>query len=155
MVKEKKLLISSSAFKHNERIPDKFTCEGEDVSPPLEIKEIPKTAKSLVLIVDDPDASGRTWDHWLVWNISTKGIIEEGKVPGIQGVNSAGMRDWHGPCPPRGTHRYFFKVFALDTMLNLVNFTGKVKVEEAMKGHILAKGTLIGKYEMPKEKKQN
>lgn len=146
MVKEKKLVVSSTAFAHNKKIPEKYSCHGEDVNPPLEIKGIPKEAKSLVLIVDDPDAPMGVWDHWVVWNIPPTGRIEENTVPGKEGVNSASMRAWHGPCPPSGTHHYHFKVYALNAMLDLNNYSKKGDVEKAMKGQIIAKGKLVGLF---------
>jgi len=119
------LAVKSSAFENHTLIPGKYTCDGEEVNPPLTICGIPAEAKTLVLIVDDPDAGGGTFDHWLVWNISTTGKIDENSTPGTQGINSDGQRGYVGMCPPSGTHRYFFKVFA---------------------GHILARGELIGLY---------
>jgi hypothetical protein len=141
-----KLLHVKSVFPNNGRIPDKYTCKGEDVNPEIIIEGIPVEAKSLALIVDDPDAPMGTWDHWIVWNIKPLSKIAENSVPGVEGVNSAGQKKWHGPCPPSGTHRYFFKVFALDCMLNISNSSRKVDLEKAMKGHIIAKGELVGLY---------
>jgi hypothetical protein len=141
-----KELLVKSVFPNNGRIPDKYTCKGEDVNPEIIIEGIPAETKSLALIVDDPDAPMGTWDHWIVWNIKPVSKISENSVPGIQGLNSAGQRHWHGPCPPSGTHRYFFKVFALDCMLNIGDSSRKADLEKAMKGHIIAKGELIGLY---------
>ncbi len=138
--------LTSPEFKHNQFIPDKFTCDGEDVNPELIIEDIPKEAKSLVLILDDPDASVGTWVHWIVFNIPVINRIEENSIPGKQGSNSSGKRDYRGPRPPLGTHRYFFKVYALDTMLNLQEGIAKSALLDAMQGHILANAELIGLY---------
>ncbi len=143
------LTISSPAFKHNEHIPKKFTCDGSDVSPQLLIGNIPAGTKSLALIVDDPDAPRGTWVHWVVWNISpdTK-EIREGAVPSgaLQGMNDFRQLDYGGPCPPSGTHRYFFKLYALDTLLSLGGGASKANLERAMEGHILARAELVGLY---------
>lgn len=140
------LKISSPEFEHEGSIPEKFTCEGYNVSPPLSIEEIPKGTVSLALIVEDPDAPGGTYDHWVAWNIQPTEVIGEGSVPGKIGKNSNGENKYTGPCPPSGTHRYFFKVFALDTMLDLDDNADKSKVEQALEGHVLAHGELIGLY---------
>ena len=113
-----KLELTSSAFKNNEMIPSKYTCQGEDINPELEIKNIPDGTKSLVLIVDDPDAPMGTWVHWVVFNIpNTVEKIKENSMPGVGGINNFGKLNYGGPCPPSGTHRYFFKLYALDTLL--------------------------------------
>lgn len=138
--------ISSPEFGHNQFIPQKFTCEGEDVNPTLIIEDIPKEAKSLALIMDDPDAPIGTWVHWVVFDIPLTKRIEENSIPGKQGINNAGHKNYHGPCPPSGTHRYFFKVYALDTILNLKEGISKGALEKAMQGHILANAELIGLY---------
>lgn len=140
------LRISSPAFKMNGEIPIKYTCDGADINPPLLIEGIPEGTQSLVLIVDDPDAPGGTWDHWIVWNIPLVETIEEDSVPGTEGLNDFKKHSYGGPCPPSGTHRYFFKVYALDTTLDLPTTITKTNVEQAMVGHILAKGELIGLY---------
>lgn len=142
----KELKVSSPAFSNNGIIPDKFTCDGKDVNPELVIEGLPKETKSIVLIVDDPDAPAGTWDHWIVWNIRPTMVIKENSVPGVEGINSAGEHHWHGPCPPYGVHRYFFKVFALDVVLQISNGSGKREVERAMEGHVIAKGQLVGLY---------
>lgn len=146
---EGKMKISSSAFLNNQEIPKKYTCDGEDVNPPLIIEEIPKNAKSLVLIVDDPDAPVGTWVHWVVFNINPKiKEIKENSVPkeAILGRNDFGKLEYGGPCPPAGTHRYFFKVYALDKVLNLGQGATKMDLEKEMKGHILDWGELVGLY---------
>jgi len=139
------LKVTSPVFKNNEFIPVKYTCDGEDVNPPLRFEGIPEEAKCLVLIVDDPDAPMGTWVHWVVWNIPpTKGEIGEDSVPGVEGLNDFRRHSYGGPCPPSGTHRYFFKVYALDTQLDFSTNSKKKDVEKAMEGHTLAKGETIG-----------
>ncbi len=142
----KELTIASPAFENNKLIPSKYTCDGDNVNPTLNIKGIPQETKSLVLIVDDPDALMGTWDHWIVWNIPPTNKIEENSVPGTEGLNDFRKHSYGGPCPPSGTHRYFFKVYALDTKLDLNPNSRKKDVEKAMKDHILARGELIGLY---------
>jgi len=138
--------ITSSQFKHNEVIPAKYTCEGEQVNPPLDLSGIPENTQSLALIVDDPDALRGTWVHWVVFDIPVVKHIEEDSVPGKLGLTDSGKMDYHGPCPPSGTHRYFFKIYALDTQLNLREGITKGELEKAMQGHILDKAELIGLY---------
>ena len=143
------LKILSSNFSHEEFIPKQFSCQGSDINPSLQISGIPKETKSLVLIVDDPDAPVGVWDHWVVWDIDPSvSLIEENSVPtgGIEGKNSWGRNDYGGPCPPSGTHRYYFKLFALDTKLKLPKNSNKKAVEKAMQSHILEKAELMGKY---------
>jgi Raf kinase inhibitor-like YbhB/YbcL family protein len=141
------LNVKSPAFENNKPIPSKYSCDGDEVNPPLIIEGIPQATKTLALIVDDPDAPMGTFDHWIVWNIPPEGKITENSVPGTQGLNSGGQQSYIGMCPPSGTHRYFFKVYALDTKLDLKpNQTHKKDLEKAMQGHILAKGELIGLY---------
>ena len=140
------LTIASPAFNNGELIPSKFTCDGADVNPTLVIGNVPPEARSLALIMDDPDAPGGMWVHWVVWNIPPTDEIRENSVPGTQGLNSARRNSYSGPCPPSGTHRYFFKVYALDTKLNLDPNSRKKDVERAMKDHTLAKGELVGLY---------
>jgi len=140
------LIITSLAFENKKPIPRKYTCDGDDVNPALNIIGVPEVTKSLVLIVDDPDAAMGPWDHWIVWNIPPTNKIEENTVPGVEGMNDFRKRSYGGPCPPSGTHRYFFKVYALDTKLNLAPNSRKKDVEKAMKGHILAQGELVGLY---------
>jgi len=142
----KELTITSPAFESNKSIPSKYTCDSNDVNPTLNIEGIPEETKSLVLIVDDPDAPMGTWDHWIVWNIPPTNKIEENSVPGTEGLNDFRKHSYGGPCPPSGTHRYLFKVYALDTKLDLDPNSRKKNVEKAMKDHILAKGELVGLY---------
>ncbi len=138
-----------SVFENNTKIPEKYTCEGSDISPPLEISEIPKNAKTLAIIVDDPDAPMGTWLHWTIWNIAVTGSnvsISEGEAPGTEGKNDFGNTEYGGPCPPSGTHRYFFKAYALDVGLSLEKGASKQQLEKAMQGHILDKAEIIGLY---------
>jgi Raf kinase inhibitor-like YbhB/YbcL family protein len=147
--RDRKMKITSSAFQQGANIPSKFSCDGADTSPPLQIQEIPPEAKSLVLIVDDPDAPSGLFTHWIAWNISpqTSTTIAEGSVPkGTQGTNDFGKSGYGGPCPPSGTHRYVFKIFALDQELNLVAGAKRARLDAAMKGHVIAQGELMGHY---------
>jgi hypothetical protein len=142
----KELRITSPVFENNGFVPARYTCDGDNVNPPLKIEGIPKETQSLVLIVDDPDAPMGTWDHWIVWNIAPVEKIEENSVPGTEGLNDSRKYSYGGPCPPSGTHRYFFKVYGLDTTLNLHPNSRKKDVEKAMKGHIVAEGQIVGLY---------
>jgi hypothetical protein len=142
----KEIVMTSPVFENKGFIPSKYTCDGANVNPPLSIEATPEGTKSLVLIVDDPDAPMGTWDHWVVWNISPAKKIEENSVPGTEGLNSFNKHSYGGPCPPSGTHRYFFKVYALDTKLELKTNSRKKDVENAIKGHTLAKGEIVGLY---------
>lgn len=140
--------ITSSAFQNNQMIPAQYTCEGHNNNPPLTITGVPSQAKSLALIVDDPDAPMGTWVHWVVFNIPAQSTMEikEKQIPGIQGINNFGELNYGGPCPPSGTHHYFFKAYALDQELVLKQGAKKSEVEKAMKGHVLAEAQLIGLY---------
>lgn len=142
----KQIKVTSTAFANEEFIPKKYTCEGENINPPLDLKDIPEEAKSLVLIVDDPDAPINTWVHWLVWNIPITHHIKENEIHGAQGVNDFQQRKYGGPCPPSGTHRYFFKVYALISLLSLPASTKKIQLERAMSEYIIGFGELIGLY---------
>ncbi|HML03683.1 MAG TPA: YbhB/YbcL family Raf kinase inhibitor-like protein [Candidatus Bathyarchaeia archaeon] len=142
----KELTVKSSAFPNNGPVPPKYTCDGEDINPPLSIEGIPQGTQSLALTVDDPDAPMGTWDHWVVWNITPSNEIKENTVPGVEGMNDFRKHSYGGPCPPSGTHRYFFKVYALDTKLNLSPNSRKKDLEKSMQGHILAKGETVGRY---------
>ncbi len=145
-----KMELKSSAFSANEEIPQRYTCDGEDVNPPLEIGDIPTETKSLVLIVEDPDAPDGVWDHWIVWNITPDNHISEDSVPGTEGKNSFGKHHYGGPCPPSGSHRYFFKLFALKDQLELDGNSTKEDVESAMVDKILGRGELMGTYRRKK-----
>ena len=143
-----KMKITSSAFQQGGNIPSKFSCDGANTSPPLEIGDVPSGAKSLVLIVDDPDAPSGLFTHWAVWNISPQtSTIAEGSTPkGVQGTNDFGKSGYGGPCPPSGTHRYYFKIFALDRELDLPFGAKRGQIDAAMKGHVVAQGQLMGRY---------
>lgn len=141
------LELSSPAFDYEQNIPAKYTCDGDAVNPPLHIHNIPDHTQSMALIVEDPDAPKGTYDHWIVWNIRPTNSIRENSNPGISGNNSAGKTGYHPPCPPNGSHRYYFHIYALDTELDLEPGSTKEKLQEAMKPHILAKATIMGRYE--------
>ena len=138
--------LTSPEFENNKLIPGKFTCEGDDVSPALIIEDVPQEAKSLALVVDDPDAPMGTWVHWVVYDIGIVSKIDEDSIPGKQGINDFGRKNYGGPCPPSGTHRYFFKIYALDKKLDLGEGISKKALEERMQGRILAEAQLIGLY---------
>lgn len=148
------ITITSSAFKEGQMIPAKYTCDGDNISPPLNWQPSPQGVKSFALICDDPDAPIGIWIHWVLWNIPAEANGLPEAVPTTtqlpdgskQGVTSARSHGYHGPCPPSGTHRYYFKIYALDTMLDLPDNSTKQDLLEAMKGHILAEGSLMGKY---------
>lgn len=140
--------ITSSAFEHNSSLPSVYTCDGKGANPPLAIHDVPADAKSLAIFFDDPDAPGRTFDHWVIWNVdpSLTVIAEGGKPLGIVGKNSGGGNEYFPPCPPSGEHRYIFKLYALDTLLSLDVGSKKADVENAMRGHVLDFAELIGRY---------
>ena len=138
--------LTSPDFEPGKLIPKKFTCDGDDINPTLMIEGIPTETKSLALIVDDPDAPLGTWVHWVVYDIPVVSRIEENSIPGKQGINDFGRNEYGGPCPPSGTHRYFFKIYALDTELALGEGVDKKALEEAMQGHIVDQAELIGLY---------
>ena len=141
--------LSSPDFSEGEIIPERFTCDGKDVSPTLKINGVPKEAKSLVLIVNDPDAPGGNFTHWLMWNVVpdvTEIVANRAPSEAVQGVNDFGKSKYSGPCPPPGMHRYYFKLYALDTTLDLPPTSKRKAVDSAIKGHIIAEATLIGRY---------
>src|SRR5450432_1150304 len=143
------LKLTSRAFSPGGKIPKKYACDGSNVNPPLHIENVPKTARSLALIVDDPDAPGRTWTHWLLWNINAKATeIWEDNVPqnAVEGTSDFGNAKYGGPCPPSGAHRYYFTAYALDTVLSLPSSATRAAVEKAIAGHVIAKGSLMGIY---------
>jgi Raf kinase inhibitor-like YbhB/YbcL family protein len=142
----KTLTVTSDAFEDGKDIPSYYTCEGAAVNPPLQIDGIPVGTVTIALIVEDPDAPKGTFDHWLLWNLPPDISIEEDRERGMTGINSAGKTGYHPPCPPSGSHRYFFHVFALDKALDIDNGTTRSTLEEAMADHILAKGSLMGRY---------
>jgi Raf kinase inhibitor-like YbhB/YbcL family protein len=143
----KELIIKSPAFKEREQIPKKYGASGEDTNPSLTIQGVPPEAKTLALIMEDPDAPHGTFNHWVVWNIpaATSQISEHAKI-GVEGLNSLGQRGYTGPEPPSGTHRYFFKVYALDVELHLDADVSKEVLQKAMSGHVLAEGGLMGLF---------
>jgi Raf kinase inhibitor-like YbhB/YbcL family protein len=155
-----RLEITSPVFANNEAIPSMYTCEGRNASPPLAWSGVPPNAKSLVLIVDDPDAPNpaapnRTWVHWVVYDIppATSGIKEATKsLPqgAREGLNDSGQIGYSGPCPPIGRHRYFLKLYAVDTVLSDLKRPVKGQVEAAMKGHVIARAELVGTYQKKK-----
>jgi len=140
--------IESTAFENGGFIPAKYTAGGENISPPLKISGTPQGTKSFVLIVDDPDAPFGTWVHWVVFNIPPDvNFIPEGIQPqGKPGINDFKTLKYGGPAPPSGTHRYFFKLYAIDKVLDIPKGASKKEVEKAMEGHILAKAVLMGRY---------
>lgn len=140
------IIVNSPVFEKG-YIPLRYTCEGENINPPLVIENYPVETKSLVLIMDDPDATNGTFDHWIAWNITPGAAIVEGESVGVEGSNGKGSNGYVGPCPPSGVHHYYFKVYALDRILDLKPGANKKTVENAMQGHIIAKGELIGLYE--------
>lgn len=143
------LKITSPAFAEKRAIPVRYTCDGQDINPPLLIDAVPNGAQSLALIVDDPDAPVGIWVHWVVWNIPplTREITENSLPAGAaQGLNDWKRNRYGGPCPPSGTHRYYFRLYALDTTLDLAPTTAKAALERAMQGHIIARGELMGTY---------
>jgi len=143
--------LTSPAFLNGASIPSKFTCEGDDINPQLVIENIPAGTKSLTLIVDDPDAPMKTWVHWVVYDIDpTINRIAENSIPGKQGINDFRRKDWGGPCPPSGTHHYYFKLYALDKVLGIAEGIDRIALEKAMAGHILAKSELVGLYKRGK-----
>lgn len=138
----------ASVFEHQQSIPEVYTCDGGDISPPLSISGLPEGTTTLALIVDDPDAPSGTFDHWVAFDIPPTDEIPEGVGDlGTAGVNSSGNLGYAGPCPPSGTHRYFFRLYALDTTLGLTEGATKPEVLEAAEGHVLAEGTLMGTYQ--------
>jgi Raf kinase inhibitor-like YbhB/YbcL family protein len=148
------LKLTSSAFKEGEAIPRGYTCNGANVSPPLEWTGMPKTAKTIAIIADDPDAPAGTWVHWVVYNLPAEGLGLIENTPqtetlnggGLQGKNDFGKIGYGGPCPPSGTHRYFFKFYVLDSELPLKSGATKAEVEKAMEGHIAGQAQLMGTY---------
>ncbi len=146
--------LSSNAFTEGAMIPQRYSCDGENISPPLFWTGVPSGTRSLALICDDPDAPVGTWDHWVLYNIPAdatglpesvpeKAVLDTGAV---HGSNSWGRIGYGGPCPPGGTHRYFFKIFALDTLLDLKSGATTSQLLETMEGHILGQGQLMGRY---------
>ena len=152
------LVLKSAVFEEGGVIPLKYTCEGDDIAPPLEWQGVPENTRSLVLIVDDPDAPDpaaprMTWVHWVVYNLpaDVRGLREGATAEMLPVGTKQGLNDWHkpgygGPCPPIGRHRYFYKLYALDIVLEDMQAPTKVQVESAMQGHIIAQAELVGTY---------
>lgn len=143
--------LRSPAFDEGAAIPSRFTCDGEDTSPPLQASPGPQGTESYALVFDDPDAPGGTWVHWLVWNLTTPSLPEGASgaaLPegAVEGTNSWGRQGYGGPCPPSGTHRYFFRMYALDTRLSLPPEADVHALRKAMEGHVLAEGEWMGTY---------
>ncbi|HET9417765.1 MAG TPA: YbhB/YbcL family Raf kinase inhibitor-like protein [Chthoniobacterales bacterium] len=141
--------ITSSAFNEGGMIPDKYAKDGQNVNPPLRIEDTPADAKSLLLIMDDPDAPVGLFTHWLLWNIDPKTTeIAENSVPSgaVQGTNDYPNLGYGGPQPPSGTHRYYFKIFALDRTLDLKSGAKRKELDAAMRGHVIAQGELMGRF---------
>lgn len=140
--------IFSPAWKEGDLIPSKYSCDGANVSPPLEWSDVPSGARSLALIVDDPDAPRGLFLHWLAWNIavSERGLTEGAAGSAVEGRNGFGKTGYGGPCPPGGTHRYYFRLFALDAELDAPSGAVRERVERAMQGHILAQADFMGRY---------
>ncbi len=146
--------LISKAFEHQDFIPSRFTCDGQNISPALNWTSPPAATKSLALICDDPDAPGKTWVHWVIYNLPpstcslSEAIAVGSKTPegGLQGINDFQKLAYGGPCPPGGTHRYFFKLYALDEMLDLRSGASKAELEAAMEDHIIDQGELMGYY---------
>jgi Raf kinase inhibitor-like YbhB/YbcL family protein len=147
-------ILQSPAFEQNQKIPVQYTCDGQNISPPLAWKNVPEKTKSLVMICDDPDAPAGVWVHWVCYDIPVavtgffEGIPKSDSLPegGKQGISDFGNNGYGGPCPPAGTHRYFFKIYALDKVLGLPAGKSKKEIERAVQGHILAKSDLVGVY---------
>lgn len=147
MDKISQISVASPAFTQGGEIPKKYSCDGEGINPPLSIDDVPAQAKSLVLIVDDPDAPRGIFTHWLLFNINPETrAINENSVPGEAGINDAGKYEFVGLCPPAGQHRYFFKIFALDANLNLPKGVDRRQLEKAMSTHVVAEGEFMGTY---------
>jgi Raf kinase inhibitor-like YbhB/YbcL family protein len=148
------ITLKSPAFTQGEPIPEEYTCDGRNISPPLQWSDVPEGAKSLAMIVDDPDAPRGLFTHWIIYNIPpdlpefTENVEKDKTLPNgaRQGVNDAGKIGYTGPCPPSGTHRYFFKVYALDSDLHLEPGLTKAQLLKAMEDHTLAEGQLMGTY---------
>jgi hypothetical protein len=144
------LTLTSPAFGEGDEIPVRYTCDGEDLPPALTWQDVPTGVETYALIMDDPDAPGRTWVHWVLYNIPGEArdlAGNEGISTSVQGENSWGNTGYGGPCPPSGEHRYYFKLYALDTQLELDGGADKEAVLAAMEGHVVAQGQLMGRYE--------
>ncbi|OGW81982.1 MAG: phosphatidylethanolamine-binding protein [Omnitrophica bacterium RIFCSPLOWO2_12_FULL_44_17] len=150
-----KIIVTSPAFKDGEMMPEKYTCDGKNISPPLEWMDLPINTESIVIVADDPDAPMGTWVHWVLYDIPPSEVFIDEDVPPVGVLNNGathGMTDFRtmgygGPCPPSGVHRYFFKIYALDDFLHLPPGATKEQIEMEMEGHIVGYGELMGKYQ--------
>lgn len=148
------MIIESIAFKNGESIPSVYTCDGKGINPEIKISNVPQGTKSLALILEDPDVSGGVFIHWVMWNIpsSVETVPEDGIPEGAkEGLNSAGKKGYTGPCPPTGTHRYYFKFYALDTEPTLFSDTDAQILQKEISGHILDQAYLMGTYSRTKK----
>ncbi len=143
----KDLVVKNSIFANKHYIPFKYTCDGLNVNPDLTIENIPKGTKSLALIMDDTESPNGEFTHWVMWNIPPTGKIKENSSPGMVGKNTHGQNKYYGPCQPNGVHTFNFKVFALNTELNLPSSTDKKMLLDSMSGHVISSGTLTGLYQ--------
>lgn len=150
----KTLTVASPEFPQGDPIPQKYTADGEGVNPTLEFSGVPEGTQSFALIMEDPDAPRGTVTHWVCWDIINQESIGENTAPGVQGVNTLGKMGYLPPDPPSGSHRYFFHVYALDTMLDLRPGSDRQALEKVMQGHVLVEGTLMGRYAKKKESTQ-
>ncbi len=148
----KNLVVQSVAFANDGHIPAKYTCEGENINPPIEISDMPEETKSLAIILEDPDAPAGVFTHWLLWNVSPNEGIAENTNQGVSGINDFGKTGYGGPCPPSGAHHYYFKIYALDKELNITAGENKAALLEGMNGHILATGELMGRFKKKNQK---
>lgn len=145
--------ITSDVFSNNGRIPAEYTCDGNRTRPPLEISDVPKEAKTLAIVVDDPDAPSGDFVHWIIWNIDPDtSVIENGEIPdgAVEGYTSLGKPGWMAPCPPSGLHHYNFKLYALDAALSIQKSSNKAGLLDAMKGHMIGSAILTGYVERSK-----
>ncbi len=143
------MIVTSAKFNNSSPIPSIYSCDGKSINPPITIEKIPTNTKSLILIMDDPDAPTGTFTHWLLWNIPPNiSELKENSIPekSVVGSNSAGKIGYIGPCPPSGKHRYFFRIYVLDILLNLPQGSSRDQLERAMENHVVSKGELMGTY---------
>ena len=140
------MYLTSPAFSHGSDIPSQYTCDGADAIPPLSISSPPKDTACFVLIMDDPDSPSGTWDHWIAYDIPADTRRIDGKAPGLQGMNSWSRPGYGGPCPGKGEHRYFFRLYAVSRLLGLRSNAHRAEVEHAMRGHVIAEARLMGRY---------
>jgi len=145
------LTVTSDAFTDGGPIPTKYTCEGENINPPFDIGTFPDNTQCLALIMEDPDATKGIFTHWVMWNIPITTRIEENSAPGTQGNNSYGKPKYAGPCPPSGTHRYYFRIYALSQPLNLPEGASKEDLVTAMKDYVISFAEYMGRYEKQKK----